>query len=320
MAWPTRTELWGGHFEQAKRDYAATANAIARFEPVLMATNPGQAGEVRELCDQGVEVLEVSIDDSWARDSGPIMVQTGDGEVAGVDFRFNSWGERFKPYDKDAAMSAGVLEHIGIDRIPSEMVLEGGAITVDGEGTLITTEQCLLNPNRNPGMSREEIEAELRDKLGVEKIIWLPWGHAEDDHTDGHVDGVCAYVRPGVVISQTYSDPDGPNHDLMAANLEILRNSTDVAGRKIEVIELPLWPYFDFDGGPMTVAYANMYVANGGVIVPLADHPFDEEALELIQGAFPDREVVGVPGRVVSYGGGGPHCITQQIPASGTAS
>jgi agmatine deiminase len=175
MAWPTRDESFAPYFERAKEEYAAVANAIAAFEPVVMVTNPGQAGEVRERCSSAVEILEVPIDDSWTRDSGPVMVVDENGRRAGVDFAFNSWGERFLPYDKDAAMSARVLGRLGIERIPSAMVLEGGSITVDGEGTLITTEQCLLNPNRNPDLSREQIEAELRRTLGVERIMWLPW-------------------------------------------------------------------------------------------------------------------------------------------------
>jgi agmatine deiminase len=197
------------------------------------------------------------------------------------------------------------------------MVLEGGSITVDGEGTLITTEQCLLNPNRNPDLSREEIEAELRRTLGVERIIWLPWGHAEDEHTDGHVDGICAFVRPGTVLAHACTDPNSPNYELMAANLEVLRSARDRAGRALEVIEITQWPYFDLDGKTLLLSYANFYIANGGVIAPLAQHPLDEEFLEVLTRAFPEQEVVGVPTRIVRYGGGGPHCITQQVPREG---
>jgi len=320
MAWPTRADLWGSHFEEAKREFAATANAIVRFEPLTLIVNPGQADDARRLVSAAVEIVEIPIDDSWVRDSGPIGVVTGDGRRAGVDFRFNSWGERFVPYKKDAASGEAILAELGIERIVSEMVLEGGSLTVDGEGTLITTEQCLLNPNRNPGLTREEIEAELKKCLGVEKIIWLRYGHFEDEHTDGHVDGVCTYVRPGVVIAQTCGNPANPNFRLMAENLEILRNETDAAGRRFEVIELPHLPYFDLDGEELMVSYVNFYVANGGVVVPVAEHPLDEEALAIIASAFPDREVVGVPGRIISYGGGGPHCITQQVPVAGEAS
>jgi agmatine deiminase len=316
MAWPTREILWDRYFERAKQEYAATANAISEFEPVKMVTNPDQSEEARRSCGSGVEILEIPIDDSWVRDSGPIFCLGADGQRRGVDFVFNSWGERFKPFDRDSAMSAEILALLGLDRASSPMVFEGGGITVDGEGTAITTEQCLLNTNRNPGMSRNEIEYELHRTLGIEELIWLPWGQAEDAHTDGHVDGACTYVRPGVVLAQTCEDPKNPNYELMAANLEVLKNSEDVAGRALEVIEFPYLPYFDLDGEPMVVSYVNLYIANGAVIVPLADHPLDEPALDLIGRAFPDREVVGVPGRIISFGGGGPHCITQQIPAA----
>jgi agmatine deiminase len=319
MAWPVREKFWDPYFERAKDEHAAAANAIAAFEPVVMVTNPGQAAEVKQRCSARVRTLEVPIDDSWTRDSGPLFVVDEDGHRAGVDFVFNSWGERFIPYDKDAAMAARVLELLGIERIASPMVLEGGSLTVDGEGTLITTEQCLLNPNRNPDLSRDEIEAELRRTLGVEKVIWLPWGHAGDKYTDGHVDGVCAFVRPGAVLAHTCTDPDNPNYELMAANLEVLRSSTDAAGRRLEVIELSQWPYFDLDGESLAVSYVNAYVANGGVVVPVAEHPLDGEALETLGEAFPDHEVVGVPARIVRYGGGGTHCITQQIPAGRAA-
>jgi len=320
MAWPTRADLWGPYFEEAKREFAATTNAIVRFEPLTLIVNPGQADDARRLVSAAVNIVEIPIDDSWVRDSGPIGVVADDGRRAGVDFRFNSWGERFLPYGKDAASGEAILAELGIERIVSEMVLEGGSLTVDGEGTLITTEQCLLNPNRNPGLTREAIEAELKSRLGVEKIIWLRYGHFEDEHTDGHVDGVCTYVRPGVVVAQTCDDPANPNYRLMVENLEILRNETDAAGRRFEVIELPHLPYFDLDGEELMVSYVNFYVANGCVVVPIADHPLDEEALAIIASAFPDREVVGVPGRIISYGGGGPHCITQQVPVAGEAS
>lgn len=316
MAWPTREALWGPYFEEAKKDYAATANAIVEFEPVTLIVNPGQAEDARRLVSASVELVEIPLDDSWVRDSGPIGVLSDDGRRAGVDFRFNSWGERFLPFDKDAASGEAILHHLGIDRIPSRMVLEGGSITVDGEGTLITTEQCLLNKNRNPEMSRTEIETELRARLGVEKVVWLPWGHFEDDHTDGHVDGVCTYVRPGVVLAQTCEDPTNPNFPLMAGNIEVLRRETDAAGRRFEVIELSQFPYFDLDGIQLAVSYANFYIANGGVVVPIAGHPLDGEALAILKGAFPEHEVVEVPGRIVSHGGGGVHCITQQVPAS----
>lgn len=315
IAWPTRAELWGTHADEAKREYAATVDAIAAFETVTVIAKPGQAAAARAACTAAIDVVELPIDDSWIRDSGPIVVVDERGERFGIDFVFNSWGERFRPFDQDAAITRRVLEVLNIPRIASPMVLEGGSITVDGEGTLITTEQCLLNRNRNPRMSRDAIEDELRRTLGVEVVIWLRWGHHEDEHTDGHVDGVCTYVRPGAVIAQTCEDPRNPNYDLMAANLEILRGARDARGRSLEIVELPLFPYFDLDDARLMTSYVNFYVANGGVVVPTADHPVDDEALALIRSAFPGREVIGVPSRVIAFGGGGTHCITQQIPA-----
>jgi agmatine deiminase len=314
MAWPTRAELWGSHIDEAKAEYAATANAIADFEPVTMVTNPGQVDEVRAACSAGVEVLALEIDDSWIRDSGPIFVVDDAGNRAGVDFVFNSWGERFRPFDKDASIARRVLESLGVERISSDMVLEGGAIVVDGQGTLLTTEQCLLNTNRNPSMTTDDIEAELAATLGIEKFVWLKWGNFEDAHTDGHIDGVAAYVGPGRILVQTCDDPSNPNYDLMAENMEILKSATDNAGRAFDIVEMPYLPYFDLDGETLVCCIPNYYVANNSVIVPVSGARDDDAALAIIARAYPGREVVGVPGSIISFGGGGPHCITQQVP------
>jgi len=314
MAWPTRASLWYD-IDVALAQYAGVANAIAAFEPLLMVASPGDGAAARRMLSGDVDVLELPIDDSWMRDNGPIFVVDDQGGRAGVHFRFNAWGERFPPWDRDAAVGEPLLAHLGIPRIPSAMVLEGGSISVDGEGTLVTTEQCLLNPNRNPGMSREQIEQELRQRLGVEKIVWLPYGHAEDMHTDGHVDGVCVFIRPGVVVAQTCPMPGHPDEGRMAANRVVLAATPDARGRTLEVVELPQYPYVDVGGNRTRVSYANFYLANGGAIVPLAGHPYDDEVLELLAAAMPEREIVGVLASTVASGGGGVHCITQQVPA-----
>ena len=318
MAWPTRADLWGGVLAEARQEYAAVARAIAGFEPVTMVARPGQGDAARELCGEGVEVVELPIDDSWFRDSGPVFVLGPDGERAGVDFRFNSWGSKHSPWDADDRISALLLQRLDVPRIASDMVLEGGSITVDGEGTLITTEQCLLHPNRNPGMTKQQIEAELIAKLGVSKVIWLPYGGLEDTETDGHVDGVCAFVAPGRVLAALPDDPGHPDHERMKANRAVLEVATDARGRRLEILDLPQSAFVDVDGEPTEVGYLNFYVANGGVVVPVADIPADAGALAVIAAAFPDRKVVGVRSRVVAFGGGGVHCITQQIPAAGT--
>ncbi|MFF4104643.1 agmatine/peptidylarginine deiminase [Streptomyces sp. NPDC001903] len=315
MAWPTRQELWGEVFDEVKAEYAQVASAIAQFEPVTMVALPGSGAEARERCGEGVTVVELPLDDSWFRDSGPIFVLGPDGRRAGVDFRFNAWGGKHHPYDTDDKIAGALLEHLGVERIASPMILEGGAITVDGEGTLITTEQCLLHPNRNPGMGKEEIEAELIARLGVTKVIWLPYGGLLDTETDGHVDGVCAFVAPGKVVVQLPSDPEHPDHERMRVNRAVLEKATDAAGRRLEIVDLPQSAFVEVAGRETEVGYLNFYIANGGVVVPVAGVPEDEGALAVIAAALPGRKVVGVRSRVIAYGGGGVHCITQQVPS-----
>ena len=311
MQWPTttRADFWGALFETAKHDYAEVARAIAAFEPVLMVADPDQVGEARDRCGTDhVEVLGVPIDDSWARDDGPIFVRDDAGRVAMVHFGFNSWGEKFLPYDRDARVPEAIASHLGMRRYVTPMVLEGGSFFVDGEGTLLTTEQCLLHPNRNPTMTREEIEDVLREHLGVDVVIWLGRGHPLDRDTDGHVDAIAQYVRPGVVLLDAPADPTDPNHEAGRDNLKRLRDAIDAQGRMIDVTV--------FDAGtPSSTAYMNHYLVNGGVIVPADGERNDEAALAQIRAAYPDREVVTVPGRTILEGGGGPHCITQQVPA-----
>ncbi|WP_455357067.1 agmatine deiminase family protein [Streptomyces sp. SYSU K217416] len=316
MAWPTREELWGSVLKDVKEEYANVAGAIARFEPVTMVAPPGHGEDARRWCDPAVTVVEMPLDDSWFRDSAPLFVLDGDGNRAGVDFRFNAWGGKHHPFDSDDRVSALLLEHLGVERIHSDMILEGGAITVDGEGTLITTEQCLLHPNRNPGMNRDEIETELKSRLGVEKVVWLPYGGLLDTETDGHVDGVCAFAAPGKVVVSLPDDPAHPDYARMRANRAVLEATTDAQGRPFEIIDVPQTAFGDIAGGEIEVSYLNYYVANGGVVVPVAGLPQDAEALAVISAAYPDHKVVGVRALAIAFGGGGVHCITQQIPAS----
>jgi agmatine deiminase len=310
MCWPARESMWGERFAQAEADHAGVANAIAAFEPVLMAADPRGATTARRLCGDGVEVVEIPLDDSWARDSGPIFVTGENGERAGVQFGFNGWGEKFTPYDDDARFATRVLELLGEERRDAtHFVLEGGSIAVDGEGTLITTEQCLFEEHRNPTLTREEIEAELRAQLGAERVVWLAAGLAEDYDTDGHVDNVCAFVAPGRVVLQTVADEANPNFAPAQDNLRRLR----AAG--LEVVELPWLPYVDDEQPPTVVPYTNFYICNGGLIVPTLGEETDAEALALLESLYPGREAVAVPGETLALGGGGVHCVTQQIPA-----
>ncbi|HEY2637075.1 MAG TPA: agmatine deiminase family protein [Solirubrobacteraceae bacterium] len=310
MAWPCREELWGPEIAHGRLEYAAVANAVAAFEPVSMVCgSPEDAAVARAALTAAAEVVELPIDDSWLRDSGPAFI-TGGGRRAGVHFGFNAWGGKFARFEHDAAVGGHLVERLGDERITAPFVLEGGAINVDGAGLLLTTEQCLLNPNRNPSLSREDIEAGLRDYLGVERIVWFERGLAEDRDTDGHVDMIAALTAPGELLLQSAPEGD-PNHETMAAN----RAAAEAAG--LRVTDMPLLHRTTVAGEDVALTYMNLYVCNGGVIVPQAGGPDDAEALERIAAAFPDREAVGVPALTIAYGGGGPHCITQQVPVAG---
>ncbi len=321
ISWPAAArEYWGEFYLLAQATHAAVARAVARFEPVLVIANPGESGNARSYCGSDVEVIELPIDDSWIRDNGPYFLLGPGGARAVADFPFNSWGEKYLPYDKDARVTELLCEHFGVRRFAAPMVLEGGAFTVDGEGTLITTESCLLHPTRNPHLSRERQEEILRDYLGAEKVIWLKAGRTEATDTDGHVDGVCHFVAPGRVILHMVREPDHVDYDNFQENRRRLGEATDARGRSIEVLEMDRRTMTDIGGKHLTVTYVNSYQANGGLVVPTAGTAYDEHALERLREIFPAREVVGVPTPVLAYGGGGIHCITQQVPAAEAAS
>ena len=310
MAWPCRRELWGETIEQARRDHATVANAIAAFELVTMIANPGEdAAQARAACAASVDVVELPLDDSWLRDSGPIYVHAENDRRLAVHFRFNAWGEKFNPWDRDAAVGALIAQRLGDEVISAPIVLEGGSIAGDGERTLLTTEQCLLNPNRNPELTREQIEDALRRYLGVQRIVWLGQGLLEDRDTDGHVDLIAAFTRPGQVLLQTVPEQN-PNHE------HCEENRARLAGAGLDVIELPYLPYAEVAGETVAISHLNLYLADGAVIVPVAGADTDAAALAIVAGAYPGREIVPVPGAVLAYGGGGPHCITQQVPLS----
>ncbi len=305
MAWPTRRDLWGLHLDAAKHDYGVVAATIARGEPVSMVANERDVVEAARACGDDVEVIELPLDDSWLRDTGPIIV-TSSGDRIALDFVFNSWGEKFFPYDDDDALATRLATRLGIESRRVPMVFEGGAITVDGAGIGVTTEQCLLHPNRNPSMDRAEIADVLSSQLGIDRIVWLPYGLVEDHDTDGHVDNVAAFVRPGLVAAQI-AVSGTPNSARLRANASVLRD----AG--IDVVEFSQLPYARVGSWTGPVPYLNWYVTNTMILVPVTGHPDDIEVLNRV-GALYEREAVGVPGAVLAYGGGGVHCITQQVP------
>ena len=312
MAWPARPSLWGELFGQAKLDYAEVARAIAGFEPVVMICRPGDAADVVSHCGSSVQVAEIEIDDSWARDSGPVFVTSGQGEVAAVDFGFNSWGGKYLPYDHDAALGRALADVLGTRYYRAPFVLEGGAFFTDGEGTLVTTEGPVLDPDRNPGASRGQFEQVVSDYLGIDLVLWLV--AFPDRDTDGHIDGIAQYARPAGLLLLVPAEEEHENYGFARENLARLAGATDARGRRLEVIQFDVTATARAGGQPLDVPYLNCYLANGGVIVPVAGSPSDEAALARLSEVFADREVVGVPGAALSYGGGGPHCITQQMP------
>lgn len=321
MCWPARVELYGGLLADARAAHATVARAIARFEPVTVIARPGDVDAARAACVRDDPALDVTVvglpvDDSWFRDTGPIYVV--DAETGGrtaTDWVFNGWGGKYVPFDDDAALARRWAEHAGHAVRSVPMVLEGGAITVDGAGTLVTTAQCLMHPNRNTSLTRTEIEATLAAELDVSTVHWLPFGLADDHDTDGHVDNVAAFARPGVLLVQGCDDPSEPDHERLEANRRWIDGAPDAVGRPTEVIEVPVLPFTEVAGRRIPVPYLNFYVGNGFVAVPVCGHPADDDMCAVIATQFPDREVLALDvGAVLAYGGGGIHCITQQVP------
>ncbi len=337
IAWPERPDNWRLGAKPAQQAYAAVAEAINVSEPVTVAVSDAQFEHCRSVLAPSIRVVEIATDDAWIRDMGPTFVIDGSGGRRGVDWRFNAWGGLdgglYFPWDRDERVARKVLEIERADRYRAPIVLEGGSIHVDGEGTVIATEECLLNRNRNPELSREQIERALFEHLGAAKMIWLGQG-VYNDETDGHVDNLACFARPGVVLLTYTDDESDPQHAISRDAEQRLQAATDARGRAIEVIRLP-------SPGPVTIteqeasgvdavvgslprragdrlaaSYANFYLATKRIVFPLLDERYDEAAAEVLRDCFPEREIVGVPAREILLGGGNIHCITQQVPAT----
>ena len=337
MLWPERPDTFRLGAKPAQTAYTEVAIAISQFEPVTMGVSPKQYSNARSRLPAHIRVVEISSNDAWMRDVGPTFVNNGQ-EVRAVDWEFNAWGGLvgglYFPWDQDNLVARKVAEIEWLDRYKAPLVLEGGAIHVDGEGTLITTKQCLLNPNRNPNLSQTEIEDYLQEYLNLEKIIWLPRGCLFDE-TDGHVDDICCFIRPGVVALTWTENKSDPQYEVSLEAYEILKSSIDAQGRNLEVYKIhqpnPIYVTVEESNGLDLVdgsfsrpegtriagAYVNFYIANGGVVVPQFGDPHDLPALETLQKLMPERKVVGIKGgREILLGGGNVHCITQQQPAA----
>ncbi len=335
MLWPTRPDNWRRGAAPAQHAFAAVAAAISRFEPVTVGASAAQYEAARALLDPAVRVVELSSDDAWMRDVGPTCVVDDHGAVRGVDWRFNAWGGHrgglYHPWDQDGAVARKVLEVERLDRYRAPMVCEGGAIHTDGEGTLLVTEECLLNRNRNPTLGRRQIETLLRAYTGATTILWLGEG-VFNDETDGHIDNLACFVAPGEVALTWTDDARDPQHAISKDAYERLMDARDARGRRLKVHKLPMPGPLRTTraeaagvvtgtgakpreaGERLAASYVNFYIANGGVVVPLLDARKDRAALAKIRRLFPGRKIVGVPAREILLGGGNIHCITQQIP------
>lgn len=317
IEWPVVDSLcWPENYEEVCEGYAEVVKAMAQFEKVTLIVNEDTKEMAQRLCGDNVEYLTIPHNDAWVRDNGPTFVWDENKNLAGISWKFNAWGEKYLPYDLDDAVAGQVLRHFNVRCFDVPLVLEGGSVHVDGEGTLLTTEECLLNTNRNPHLSREEIEETVKKYLNVSKIIWLKRG-LYGDETDGHIDNICCFAKPGTVILQTCYDPEHPNYEITKENLEILRNTTDAKGRKLEIIEIPNPPQRFYNDESLTLSYLNFYFVNNGIILPVFGGDAaetDSKAEEILQKIYPDRSIVKVDGMKLIKEGGNVHCITQQMP------
>jgi agmatine deiminase len=318
MCWPCRTEVWGGQegLLRAKQAFARVARAVSSFEPVTMAVRPDQTAEVELACSGKTEIFEVPLDDSWARDIGPTFLTGPDEGRAGIAWRFNAWGNKYHPYTEDAAFAGRVISFAEVREYRAPLVCEGGAIHVDGQGTLITTEQCLLNPNRNPGLDRQQVEERLALFTGARRILWLGEGFS-DEETDGHVDNIACFCAPGRVVVGVPASRTHPDYDPAMEAIRRLGQARDAEGRRLEIVEIvqPIKDRTDWRGRPLASSYVNFYLPNGGVVMPSFDDRNDENARSVIADCFPGRDILQIDALDIVEGGGGIHCITQQEPA-----
>lgn len=338
MLWPERPDNWRDAAAPAQRAFVDVARAIARFEPVTVGVSAAHFESARDLLPAHIRVVEMSHDDCWMRDVGPTFVVNDAGDVRGVDWRFNAWGGAegglYASWEQDDLVARKVLEIEGRDGYRTGFVNEGGAIHVDGMGTALVTEECLLNANRNPRMSRRQVESALRAHLGVSAIVWLGKG-VFNDETDGHIDNLACFVRPGQVCLTWTDNRRDPQHAISLDAWERLNDARDARGRRLKVHKIPapgplhmtareakgLAPRKGTKRRPagdrLAASYVNFYIVNGGIVMPLLDSRTDRAAAAQLRRLFPRRRVIGVPAREVLLGGGNIHCITQQVPASG---
>lgn len=316
MAWPRHRETWKLiGFERARQAYALVAKTIAQYEPVNMLVHPGEEALAKQLCGDKIHLINFELNDSWMRDTGPTFLLNENNELAGVDWIHNAWGGNYRDYELDNKIAKAVIEKTKARYFHAPLVMEGGSFHVDGEGTVLTSRECLLNPNRNPDLSQQEIEQYLYNYLNTEKVIWLNKGLLGDE-TDGHIDEVACFIAPGKVLALITHDKDDANYQRLHENLELLKSTTDAKGRALEVFTVEQPPATYMDNERLTLSYINFYMANKGIVMPAFGHPKeDKAAYELFVKLFPNHHISQINALDVFAGGGGIHCITQQQPA-----
>jgi len=314
MAWPCDNDLWVGELAGVRNEFAVFVRAVAAREPVHLLVQDAEAEEDARARLDGADVRlhRYDYDDVWLRDSGPIFIARGN-ELRLLDWEFNGWGQKYTP-TRDNGVPRFVADLLQTDPIATGVVLEGGSIEVSGAGSLLTTRQCLLSPKRNPSLGEADLERILGDMLGVSQVLWLDAG-LEGDHTDGHIDTITRFVDARTIVTVSCEDQADPNYAVTQANTERLRGFRDPAGDPFRVVELPLprTPVY-FDGQRLPLTYANFYIVNGAVLVPVYGDPYDERALDILRPLFPGRTVQGLMARHLITGGGAFHCVTQQQP------
>lgn len=316
MAWPALTSVWAEDLRYVREDIARIARAIGEYEAVVMMARPDQVDAAQRACGSQVEAVPLAVDDMWARDTVPVFVEEG-GKVVGVDFNFNGWGNK-QEHKNDGAVGRAVLQKYKIPRVQAPLVAEGGSFEPDGEGTLLITESSIVNDNRNRGKNRDSIEKELKQTLGVEKVIWLA-GVRGEDITDAHVDSLVRFTAPGVVLldrAHPTTPPDSWSRSADQAK-SVLSKATDARGRRFEVIDLPQPDLSKItgEGDDFVSTYANFYIANDAVFMPrFGDRTADDRARAILREHFPKRDIVPVPIDTIASGGGGIHCSTHDQP------
>jgi agmatine deiminase len=327
IAWPHRRATFLGPFAPIPRAYARIVRTLARHEPVCVIGSGSVLDEASRMVGSapGVTLVDIPTNDSWIRDTGPVFLLPRDrdagraptgaaGGIAAVAWEWNAWGGKYPPWDDDARVAGTIAARLGLRTFSPGIVLEGGAIETDGDGTLLANERCVVDPRRNPGLDRDGTERILRDFLAVERVLWVG-GDLSGDDTDGHIDQLARFVAPGRVVAARQPDPLDPNHAALAANLDLLRGHVDARGRRLEVIPIDIPPRYAFAGTQLPASHLNFYVGNGFVGVPVFGARTDDAALATLAACFPGRRIEPVDCTAIVRGRGGLHCITRDEPS-----